>query len=116
MLKKWFLEKVLITEIPKNTAYRINKAVVHPGDSLGRDLLKWKGVKALALPITAPWTTQPEVARFAEDMKPEIAIPIHDGFIKNFFSKRQNEICGKYFAKRGIHHQPLNEFSESIEA
>jgi len=107
-------EKVL-GPLPENTAYIINKKLLHPGDSLNSGLFKFKGTPVLALPTIAPWNKRFEVAEFAEEMKPQIIIPIHDGFVKDFFLKGQDEIYGKYFEERGMSFNPLNGNREFVE-
>ncbi|MHB8651570.1 MAG: NUDIX domain-containing protein [Minisyncoccota bacterium] len=101
--------------LPENTAYAINKKLLHPGDSLNPALFKFQGTPVLALPTIAPWNKRFEVAEFAEEMKPEIIIPIHDGFVKDFFLKGQDEIYGEYFGEREIIFKQLSGESEFIE-
>jgi len=104
----------ILTPIPANTAYRINGSLIHPGDSMDKSILAFKGTKVLALPVIAPWTKQLSVAEFALNMKTNIAIPIHDGFTKDFFQIRQNTIYKEHLAKFDIDYRPLGpgEFVE----
>jgi len=97
----------ILTAIPANTAYRINKTVVHPGDSMNDSIMKFQGSAVLALPIIASWTKQLLVAEFGLKMKPNTAIPIHDGFIKDFFQSRQNTLYKEHFSKFDIDYRPL---------
>ncbi len=86
---------------PHNMGYKINDVVYHPGDSyvvpenLGN-------VKVLMLPNGGPWSTTPQSVHFAETIKPEIAVPIHDGMHKDFWLERLNASVDGWMKERGI--------------
>ncbi|TSC70220.1 MAG: beta-lactamase [Parcubacteria group bacterium Gr01-1014_70] len=105
----------LIVEKPHNTAFLVNSSFLHPGDSLSSALYAHSGVKVLALPITAPWADQTRIAAFAEAMKPQIVVPIHDGYVKDFFRDGQYENYKNYFSEHEIIFQPLKEPGEFVE-
>ena len=107
--------KLLNAKTPQNTAYLVNGALLHPGDSYDTSLDVWKGVKVLALPIMAPWTTELETADFASRMQPQQVIPIHDGYAKDFFLKQRYENFKKYFAELGIDFYGLSKPGEGID-
>lgn len=107
---------ILNAERPRNVAYRVNRKLLHPGDSFDRSLDAWKGTPILALPIMAPWTTELEVAEFALRMAPQRIIPIHDGYAKEFFLRQRHENFQKYFAKQGIDFYSLDKPGDSVEA
>jgi L-ascorbate metabolism protein UlaG (beta-lactamase superfamily) len=64
---------------PENTAYLVNDRLLNPGDSFDGRLAEFKGVPVLALPVSAPWTTELDVAGFAERVGPRKVVPVHDG-------------------------------------
>ncbi len=75
--------------VPENLGFVINGKVFHPGDSLEPDMVK--SVDVLLAPITAPWMKLIEGVDFTKRLKPKIAIPIHDGFMKYPFALLQFE-------------------------
>ena len=87
---------------PENTAYLVNDRLLNPGDSFDGRLADFKGVPVLALPVTAPWTTELDVAGFADRVGPQRVVPIHDGYVREFFRKRRYLAYGQYFENRKI--------------
>jgi L-ascorbate metabolism protein UlaG (beta-lactamase superfamily) len=87
---------------PQNHGYLINDRVLNPGDSFDGALEEYRGVAALALPVTAPWMTELEAAAFAGRMKPRRIVPVHDGYLRDFFRTRRYETFRRYFEKEGI--------------
>lgn len=65
--------------LARNTGYLINGKLWHPGDSF---IVPPKPVVVLALPIVAPWAKVAETMDYLTAVKPEICVPIHDGFLK----------------------------------
>lgn len=106
---------LLNAPIPANVAYTVDGSLLHPGDSFDRTLDACKGIELLALPITAPWTTELGVAEFAKRIAPKTVFPIHDGYAKDFFLASRYDNYGKYFAKEGVEFVPLKEPGASIE-
>ncbi len=78
-------EAILADEIPQNTAYVINGSILHPGDSLSKNLYHLKGMEVVCLPMTAPWETELQTFDFAKQLAPKRIVPIHDGYVKDFF-------------------------------
>ncbi|GAC1391886.1 MAG: hypothetical protein NVS4B11_17180 [Ktedonobacteraceae bacterium] len=101
-------EEILSSTLPQNTAYVINDTFLNPGDSFTSLMSPLKGIKALALPSMAPWTTELAVAQFAEMIAPQMLIPVHDGYAKDFFLKQRYENYQKYFSARGITFQSMS--------
>lgn len=100
------------TEKPHNIGYRINGRVVHPGDSLTTTI---ETAEALLLPVAAPWLRNVDALNFAVALKPQLVIPIHDGFVKEFFLERiYTMMCGPYLAKHNIVFHALG-LGESVE-
>ena len=105
----------IIANIPQNTAYLFNKKVLVTGDSLDTRLAAHKGVSALAGAIMGPWANQAQVVEFVKMLAPKTFLPLHDGYVKDEFRKRQYEQFAKHFAGFGIALHPL-ELGESLEA
>jgi L-ascorbate metabolism protein UlaG (beta-lactamase superfamily) len=107
---------LLNAPIPANVAYVVDDRMLHPGDSFDRSLDVCKGIELLALPVTAPWTTELGVAEFALRLAPKKVFPIHDGYAKDFFLASRYDNYGKYFAKEGIEFVPLREVGAALES
>lgn len=107
-------EKILADSIPQNTAYLVNDIFLHPGDSLSQSLYTHKGTKILALPVMAPWATELQIYDFAVRMAPEIVVPIHDGFAKDFFLESRYQNFEKFLAKQNIKFSAMAKPGDSI--
>ncbi len=94
--------KILSPTLPQNTAYIINDSFLNPGDSFATLPPTLRGIKALALVVAAPWTTEVVTAKFAETIAPQMVIPVHDGYIKSFFQKMRYDNYDRYFSSKGI--------------
>ncbi len=64
---------------PKNTGYMVADKLFQPGDSF---FVPSKPVEILALPVVAPWSKISEVVDCLQAIKPRVAFPIHDAFLK----------------------------------
>lgn len=62
----------------QNTGYFIDNKLFYPGDAFTDPK---KEVEILALPIVAPWTNFKTAIKYALDINPKIAFPVHDGMI-----------------------------------
>ncbi len=91
---------------PENIGYLVNDRLLNPGDSFDAALEEFREVQVLALPVTAPWMTELEAAGFAGRMKPSRIVPVHDGYLRDFFRVRRYEAYRKYFEKGGIRFEP----------
>jgi L-ascorbate metabolism protein UlaG (beta-lactamase superfamily) len=87
---------------PENAAYLVNDRLLNPGDSFDGRLAEFKDVPVLALPISAPWTTELDTAGFVDRVAPRNVVPINDGYLKDFFRKRRYAAFGQYFEKKRI--------------
>jgi hypothetical protein len=74
-------EKILAPTLPQNIASIINVSILNPGDSFAPLPPTLRGVKALALVVATPWTTEVTTAKFAETIAPQMVIPVHDGYV-----------------------------------
>jgi L-ascorbate metabolism protein UlaG (beta-lactamase superfamily) len=108
-------EKILAPTLPQNTAYVVNGMLLNPGDSFASHLSTLKGIKALALPVMAPWTTDVEMAQFARTMAPQIVIPVHDGYVKDFFLKLRYDVYESYFSSLNITLQRMYNPGDVVE-
>jgi L-ascorbate metabolism protein UlaG (beta-lactamase superfamily) len=70
--------------IPENVGFVLGEKLFHPGDSLTTVVT---GMRAVSVPIVAPWMRSIDGVKFAKDCAPEIAIPVHDGFMKYPFTQ-----------------------------
>ena len=101
--------------VPQNTAYIINDSFLNPGDSFAALPSTLTGIKALALVVAAPWTTEVNTARFAETIAPQMVIPVHDGYVKGFFQKMRYDNYERYFSAKGIKFQRLVRPGDAVE-
>lgn len=86
---------------PENIGVIVNGILYHPGDSFGGNV-PYGSVKVMALPIDTPWGTRAQAFAHAKEVKPEIAIPIHDAYFKDFFLKGQNGHAEEFLGREGI--------------
>lgn len=100
-------EAILSPTLPQNTAYVVNDMFLNTGDSFASQFSSLKGIKALALPVMAPWTTEIAVAQFARSVAPQLVIPVHDGYAKDFFLKQRYANYERYFSPLGITFQHM---------
>lgn len=77
----------VLSPVPKNTAYIVDGKLLITGDSFDEELEKLKGIEMLMLPITAPWLRSVDAAAFATAVGARTVIPVHDGYVKDFFLK-----------------------------
>ena len=108
-------ESILAPAVPQNTAYIINDSFLNPGDSFAALPSTLTGIKALALVVAAPWTTEVNTARFAETIAPQMIIPVHDGYVKGFFQKMRYDNYERYFSAKGIKFQRLVSPGDAVE-
>lgn len=65
---------------PEHVGFLIAGKLFHPGDCVHP--LEEVRAEILAVPVTAPWMAVREGLEFVKKLKPRVAIPIHDGFLK----------------------------------
>ncbi len=107
--------KILAPTLPQNTAYVLNDSFLNPGDSFEPALNPLKGIKTLALPVMAPWLTELTVAEFAERIAPQMILPIHDGYVKDFFIKQRYANYTRYFSEQGMTFQSMSKPGDSVD-
>ncbi len=108
-------EAILAPTLPQNTAYILNDTFLNPGDSFASFLNPLKGIKVLALPVAAPWLTEVSVAEFASRISPEIIVPVHDGYVKDFFIKQRYNNYSQYFSKEGMKFQNMSKVGDAVD-
>jgi L-ascorbate metabolism protein UlaG (beta-lactamase superfamily) len=108
-------EAILADELPQNTAYIIDRKILHPGDSYSKNLFARKGAPVLCLPIMAPWATEIATYDFAVEMSPELVVPIHDGYAKGFFLESRYQNFKKYFDEKNIKFQWMSSAGDYVE-
>jgi L-ascorbate metabolism protein UlaG (beta-lactamase superfamily) len=108
-------EAILSPTLPRNVAYVVNGRVLQPGDSYDASLDELRGIALLALPIMAPWTTELGTAAFAARLAPKRVLPIHDGYVKDFWSKSRHENLGGHLRRLGIDYTPADEPGSSVD-
>ncbi len=81
--------------LAKNTGYIVNDKILHPGDAL---TVPAQQIEVLLLPVVAPWSKVAETLDYITAVKPKIALPIHDGFLKvgGAFYALSKRWCEKY--------------------
>jgi hypothetical protein len=52
--------------------------------------------------VTAPWTTELDSAGFADRIAPRRVVPVHDGYLREFFRVRRYQAFGQHFEKKKI--------------
>jgi L-ascorbate metabolism protein UlaG (beta-lactamase superfamily) len=63
----------------QNTGYFFGDKLFYPGDAYANPE---KPVDILALPVSGPWCKISEAIRYALEIKPNKAFPVHDGTVK----------------------------------
>ncbi len=108
-------EKILADEISQNTAYIIDDLLIHPGDSLAESILIRAKTRILALPTMAPWETELQAFEFAKKMSPEKVVPIHDGYVKDFFLESRYAALQKFLKKEDIEFLWMSKAGDFID-
>lgn len=95
----------------QNTGYFIDNKFFYPGDAFTKP---GKPVEILALPIVAPWMNFKTSMKYAIEIKPKIAFPVHDGALIAGRSGPIYAVPAKVFEPHTIKFIPLKE-GESFE-
>ena len=109
-------EKIVAARIPPNTAYVIDDSLLNPGDSYAYSLDSLRGkFSALALPVMAPWCAEIDAAGFAARMNARRVLPIHDGYVKNFFLSMRYDNWETHFRAQGVKFERMERVGDSVE-
>lgn len=86
---------------PANTAVLVNDRFLNPGDSFAASLDVFAGVEALAVPVLAPFLTEPDVVAFVERLRPAHVLPVHDGYAYPWFVRQRYDTFEEALAADG---------------
>jgi L-ascorbate metabolism protein UlaG (beta-lactamase superfamily) len=95
----------------QNTGYFIAGKLFYPGDAyidIGRP------VPVLALPIAGPWCKLSEAVRYALEIKPNVAFPVHDATLNDDGLTLTHGLFKTQLESKGISFTPLRT-GESAE-
>ena len=93
---------------PANLACVVNDRLLHSCDSFDPRLAEYRGVEALALVVTAPWMTDLDAAAFVDRVAPRRVVPVHDGYLKDFFRQWRHQTLRGYLEKKQIGFEPVD--------
>jgi L-ascorbate metabolism protein UlaG (beta-lactamase superfamily) len=99
----------MIPAVP-NTSFLLDDILYIPGDTVQPPMTE---VKAIALPVCAPWLRLADAIDMTLSAKPKICFPIHDGWFKDFYGPF-HELPAKVLGEAGIQFVPLKP-GESLE-
>lgn len=108
-------EPLLNAPIPKMTGYIINGKILHPIDSMEAKLTEIPGIELLLMVTMAPFTYELRSAGFAGKLKPKQILPVHDGYVKEFFLKLRYDNYARHFENAGIKFHQLYQPGDYIE-
>ena len=109
-------EKIVSGQIPPNTAYIVDDQLLNPGDSYAFSLDALRGkFQALALPTMAPWTNELETLGFASRMSAKRIIPIHDGYVKDFFLRMRYDNWENVLGARDMKFEQMSRAGDEID-
>ena len=63
----------------------------------------------------APWTTELETVGFAARMGAKRVLPIHDGYVKDFFLRMRYENFEGHFGAQGVRFERLEKAGDEVE-
>jgi hypothetical protein len=62
----------------------------------------------------APFANEVRISGFADKLKPKQILPVHDGYVKEFFIKQRYEAYTKHFDKQGIKFHNVYKVGDNI--
>jgi prepilin-type processing-associated H-X9-DG protein len=107
-------EAILADSVPRHTAFLVDDRVLNAGDSFADPLLPYAGVEVLIMPVMAPFLTEVGAAAFARRMRPRQVIPVHDGYVKDFFLRLRYENYDRVFTGMNIQFHKLAEPGDGV--
>jgi L-ascorbate metabolism protein UlaG (beta-lactamase superfamily) len=108
-------QPILSEKLPVNTGFVVNRRLLNGGDSFHGSLEIFRGTKILALPVLAPYLTELQVMDYVTRMQPKHAIPLHDGYARDFFIRQRYDNYQPYFQKLGVTLHQLVLPGDSVE-
>ena len=88
----------------QNTGYFINNELFYPGDAYTNPE---KAVRVLALPVAGPWCKASDAIRYAKEVKPEKAFPVHDAVLSDAGIALTHGLFAGQLGEAGIEFVPL---------
>lgn len=108
-------EKIVAAKIPPNTAYVVDDTFLNPGDSYAYSLDALRGkFDVLALPVMAPWCSEIDAAGFAARMNAKRVLPIHDGYVKDFFLRMRYDNWETHFSAQGVKFERMEGAGDEV--
>lgn len=93
----------------QNTGYFIGSELFYPGDSYCNP---GKRVPVLALPVAGPWCKIPDALRYAIEVRPTKAFPVHDFMLKETTLGFLYSMTEQLLKSKGIEFVPLKAGEE----
>ncbi len=84
----------------QNTGYFIDEKLFYPGDAYTNPK---REVTALALPVAGPWCKVSDAIKYALEIKPRVAFPVHDGVLNEAGQAITHGVVGTKLAESGTH-------------
>jgi L-ascorbate metabolism protein UlaG (beta-lactamase superfamily) len=107
---------IVSAQIPPNTAYIVDGGLLNPGDSYAYSLDALRGkFDVLALPVMAPWATELDTVGFAARMNAKRILPIHDGYVKDFFLRMRYDNYENHFSSGDVKFERLERAGDEVE-
>ncbi len=107
-------QPILSESLPQNTAFIVNEKLLNGGDSFDASLEKYRGIDTLAVPVMAPYLTELQVMDYVKRIQPKHVIPIHDGYVKDFFIEQRYDNYAPYFEKLSAKFHKLPRPGDSV--
>lgn len=92
--------------IVQNTGYFIGERLFYPGDAYGKP---GKDIDILALPVAGPWCKIADSIRYALEVKPKKAFPVHDAMLNSSGIAGQHAHADRELKARGIEFTSMKE-------
>lgn len=108
-------EAIVSVQIPPNTAYIVDGRLLNPGDSYAYSLDALRGkFDVLALPTMAPWTTELGTVGFAARMGARHVLPIHDGYVRDFFLRMRYDNYENHFGALDVRFERMERAGDEV--
>ncbi len=91
-------EMIPTGDTPPNRAFTIEGLLTHPGDSFQPT----QSAPVLALPLMVPWGSSTAAVHFAQRLRPQQVIPVHDFYLSEFGRGWLRSFIKGVLASKGI--------------
>lgn len=92
----------------QNTGFLINDSLFYPGDAY---TVPAEAVSILALPVAGPWCKLSAAIRYALQVKPRMAFPVHDAVLSEAGKQATYPHCSRELEAAGITFETFAEKS-----